>query len=63
MPTRREQAEATNNALFELQANLRNAFSVVQGEVAQLVESGFTPDQARAIVATTFGWRPPSDGE
>lgn len=62
MPTRRDQETAARTALFEVQENLRNVFAVIQGEVTQLVESGFTPEQARAIVATTFGWRPPPDG-
>ena len=58
---KREENQQLTAALFEMQENLRNMYSVLSGEVEHLKSNGWADDQARAIVAYSFGWRP-ADG-
>lgn len=55
-----EQAKATL-AGVQIMADLQPFLDTLNGMVAQVRANGFTDEQARAIVAFTFGWRP-SDG-
>lgn len=48
-----------SGALFALQDNLRQISETMEGEVNYLREQGWTDSQARAIVATSVGWRSP----
>lgn len=48
-------------ALVSAQDSLRQVSELVEGEVAHLRGNGWTDAQARAIVATSFGWQSPDD--
>lgn len=52
-----DQAKATL-AGVEVMAGLQPFMDTLNGMVAQVRSNGFTDEQARAIVAYMFGWRP-----
>lgn len=61
MPEREDEwgdlAKATL-AGVETMSLLQPLLDTLEGMVAQIRGNGFTDEQARAIVASTFGWRP-----
>lgn len=44
-------------AMLPLVDTMRQLAEVLEGQVTHLKSNGWTDDQARAIVATTLGWR------
>ncbi len=60
--TERQRSEMTT-ALFALQEQMRDVIAGVEGVVSELKGNGWTDGQARAIVATSFGWRAPTNPE
>lgn len=64
-PAPRRQPEAPlagGSMLFTALEGFQGFNDILEGEVAQLRGNGFTDDQARAILAASFGWRPkPAD--
>lgn len=57
-PRRVTSQEAAGFGFLDSFANVRD---MLRGAVAMLVEDGFTGEQARAIVARGWGWRPRDD--
>lgn len=46
--------------LLKLMDNMAIIGEMLAGMEATITAKGYTPDQARAIVAAVFGWRNPS---
>ena len=51
------------SAALMMRDQMRSVLDTLEGEVAHLRRNGWTDEQARAIVATMFGWRAPASGE
>lgn len=53
--------ESVRNALLSAMDQLHEVAEWLEGAVTHLKSNGWTDDQARAIVASNFGWKPAPD--